>query len=107
MLMGVEAAIDKDFASAMLVKELNADQLLLLTDVDAVYQGWGSSEAKPIDEATVSELREQEFTPGSMGPKVEAACRFVEQTGGQAFIGSLEDASAIVEGRAGTRVVAC
>ncbi|MES9965398.1 MAG: carbamate kinase [Candidatus Sedimenticola sp. 20ELBAFRAG] len=104
-LIGVEAVIDKDLASALLAHELKAKQLLLLTDVDAVYQGWGSAAAKPIDEATVTELREQSFAPGSMGPKVEAACRFVEQTGGRAFIGRLEDAAAIVEGSVGTRVL--
>lgn len=104
-LIGVEAVIDKDLASALLAHELKAKQLLLLTDVDAVYQAWGSAAAKPIDEATVTELREQSFAPGSMGPKVEAACRFVEQTGGYAFIGRLEDAGAIVEGRAGTRIL--
>lgn len=104
-LIGVEAVIDKDLASALLAHELKAKQLLLLTDVDAVYQAWGSAAAKPIDEATVTELREQSFAPGSMEPKVEAACRFVEQTGGYAFIGRLEDAGAIVEGRAGTRIL--
>ena len=104
-LIGVEAVIDKDLSSALLAHELKAKQLLLLTDVDAVYQAWGSAAAKPIDEATVTELREQSFSPGSMGPKVEAACRFVEQTGGYAFIGRLEDAGAIVEGRAGTRIL--
>ncbi|MES9935713.1 MAG: carbamate kinase [Sedimenticola sp.] len=105
LMVGVEAVIDKDLASALLAIELNADQLLLLTDVDAVYLGWGSADAEPVGEATVSELRGHLFAPGSMGPKVEAACRFVERSGGRAFIGRLEDAKDIVEGSVGTRVV--
>lgn len=102
---GVEAVIDKDLSSALLARALHADRLLLLTDVDAVYSEWGSSSAIPLLEAKPSWLRKQSFEPGSMGPKVEAACRFVEQTGKGAVIGRLADAMALLEGRAGTRIV--
>jgi hypothetical protein len=103
-LRGVEAVIDKDLAAAVLAEELHADLLLLLTDVDNVEVGFGTPDARPLGAVTVAELRRHEFSPGSMGPKVEAVCRFVERTGGQAAIGSLADAAEIVAGRAGTRV---
>lgn len=100
---GVEAVIDKDLASALLASQLGAERLLLLTDVDAVYDGWDTPEARPIRRATVAEMRARTFAAGSMAPKVEAACRFAE-TGGIASIGALEDARAILEGAAGTTV---
>jgi carbamate kinase len=105
-LVGVEAVIDKDLAAALLAEELEADALLLLTDVDAVYLNWGTPDQKPIGQASPETFRGLKFDAGSMGPKVEAACKFVEATGGMAGIGSLEQALAILEGRAGTRVVA-
>jgi carbamate kinase len=77
----------------------------MLTDVEAVMRGWGTSEASPIDRTAPAELRSLEFAGGSMGPKVEAACRFVEATGGTAAIGSLEDAVRVVVGEAGTTVL--
>jgi carbamate kinase len=101
---GVEAVIDKDLAAALLARELHADALLLLTDVDAVYLDWNTPEARPLPLTTPRELRQHRFAPGSMGPKVEAACRFVEVTGGLAGIGRLEDAPALLEGRGGTQV---
>jgi carbamate kinase len=101
---GVEAVIDKDLAAALLACELGADALLLLTDVDAVYEGWGAPAARPITAASAAELRSRAFASGSMGPKVEAACRFVTATGKRAGIGRLEDALAILEGRAGTAI---
>jgi carbamate kinase len=97
---GVEAVIDKDLSSALLAQALHADRLLLLTDVDAVYSEWGSSSASPLVEVKPSWLRKQSFEPGSMGPKVETACRFVEQTGNGAVIGRLADAMALLEGSA-------
>jgi carbamate kinase len=103
-LRGVEAVIDKDLAAELLARSLDADVLLMLTDVDAVVAGWGGPDAHPIRHATPAELRRLEFAAGSMGPKVEAACRFVEATGGTAAIGSLADASAILAGEAGTTV---
>lgn len=103
-LAGVEAVIDKDLASALLARELKADALLMLTDVDAVYQGWGTSDARAIRRITPRALRGLDFAPGSMGPKVRAACEFVEQTGGMAGIGRISDALAILDGNAGTLV---
>ena len=101
-LCGVEAVIDKDLASSMLAIALGAQRLVLLTDIDAVHDGWGTAAVRPIRHVTVAALRVRVFASGPMGPKVEAACRFVEQTGGVAVIGSLDDADAVVRGDAGT-----
>jgi carbamate kinase len=103
-IRGVEAVIDKDLAAALLATELNADALLLLTDIDAVYSKWGSPKAEPLRQVTPQELRSYTFAPGSMAPKVEAACRFVDATNGFVGIGRLEDAVAILAGQAGTIV---
>jgi carbamate kinase len=105
-LHGVEAVIDKDLAAALLARGLGADALLMLTDVGAVQVGWGSDHARELADVTTDELRSMAFAAGSMGPKVEAACRFAESTGGLAAIGALADALAILEGRRGTRVTA-
>lgn len=105
-LHGVEAVIDKDLASELLARELEADLLVLATDVDAAYVGWGTPEAKAIKRASPAAIKDYDFPAGSMGPKVDAASRFVELTGGAAAIGALKDLPAIVEGRAGTTVVA-
>ena len=78
--------------------------LLLLTDVPRVVAGWGSATAVELDHATPTQLRELTFAAGSMGPKIDAACRFVERTGGLAAIGALDDAEAILAGRAGTQI---
>lgn len=99
---GVEAVIDKDLAAALLARELEAEALLLLTDVEAVYRDWGRPSAQPLRDMTPSQLQHYPFEPGSMGPKVEAACRFVEATGGYAGIGRLEAAAAILAGWEGT-----
>jgi carbamate kinase len=103
-LQGVEAVVDKDLATSVLAESLEADALLLLTDVPAVVRGFGTPEATPILRATPASLRREEFPAGSMGPKVEAVCRFVEVTGDLAAIGALPDAVAILEGKAGTIV---
>lgn len=102
--VGVEAVVDKDLTSALLATQLRADWLLLLTDVAGVYARW-PSDGEPIAVASASRLRALELDAGSMGPKAEAACRFVEQ-GGRAAIGRLEDARRVLAGSAGTRVVA-
>jgi carbamate kinase len=108
-LQGVEAVIDKDLAAALLATELSADQLLILTAVPQVVIGYGSPEARPIGQMTVSEaeayLRAGHFPSGSMGPKVEAAVAFARQTGGEAVIAALDKAQAASEGRAGTRII--
>jgi carbamate kinase len=101
-LVGVEAVIDKDLASALLARELRAEAFLMLTDVDAVYSDWATPSARAIRRASPRALRELAFAAGSMAPKVEAACEFVDQTGAVAAIGRLEDAQAILRGEAGT-----
>ena len=103
-LVGSEAVIDKDLTASLLAKELNADALLLLTDVPAVKERWGDPASRAIRLADPAAMRSYEFAPGSMGPKVEAAARFVEATGRTAAIGALEAASAILAGKAGTRI---
>jgi len=101
---GVEAVIDKDLSSSLLATDLEADMLVLATDVDAVYEHWGTPRERPIRSATPTQLSDREFPPGSMGPKVEAACRFVERTGKRAAIGALEQVPGLVAGSAGTQV---
>jgi carbamate kinase len=103
---GVEAVIDKDLATSLLAVDIAADVLVLATDVDAVYADWGTPEQRPVGQTTPTWLREREFAGGSMGPKVEAACRFVEAGGGRAAIGRLEDVAALAAGTAGTQVSA-
>ncbi len=103
-LRGVEAVVDKDLTAALLARAVDADALLLLTDVDAVIDGFGTPDARPIRHATPRQLRARSFPAGSMGPKVEAACRFVEATGGRAAIGRLDAAPALLDGTAGTIV---
>jgi carbamate kinase len=103
-LHGVEAVIDKDLSAALLARELGADALLLLTDVPYVERGHGTKLARPIREASTRELNVAEFAGGSMRPKIEAACRFVEETGRVAAIGALAEATAVLEGRSGTRI---
>jgi carbamate kinase len=104
VLRGMEAVIDKDLTSALLAVELEADELLIFTDVGAVDSGWGTGVARPIAHATPAELRAGSWASGSMGPKVEAACRFAEQTGRPARIGMLERAAEVLAGRSGTRI---
>ena len=101
---GIEAVIDKDLASALLAVGLDADVLALATDVDAVYSGWGTQDQRAVAQATPSWLRAQRFAGGSMGPKVEAVCRFVEATGKRAGIGALDDLPGLIDGTAGTQV---
>jgi carbamate kinase len=103
-LGGVEAVIDKDFASELLAREVDADLFVMATDVDGVYDGWGTADQRRLERVTPDELRRRDFAAGSMGPKGEAAVRFVEATGRRAAIGSLVDIDALIEGRAGTTV---
>ena len=102
LLRGVEAVVDKDLTAALLAQQTRADALLLLTDVAVVEDAYGTPDAKPIHHATPAELRARSFPAGSMGPKIEAACRFVERTGKMAAIGQLADAQAVLERKAGT-----
>jgi carbamate kinase len=103
-LRGLEAVVDKDLAAALLARAVDAGALLLLTDVDAVIDGFGTPGARPIRHATPRDLRARSFPAGSMGPKVEAACRFVEATGQMAAIGRLDAAAALLSRAAGTIV---
>ena len=105
-LRGVEAVVDKDLAAALLARGLGADALLLLTDVSGGTSRLGTPRARPLGEVSAAELRRLKFAEGSMGPKVEAACRFAELTGNLAAIGALADAAAILRGERGTRVAA-
>jgi carbamate kinase len=106
---GVEAVVDKDLAGALLAEELGATLFVILTDVAGVAVGYGTPDERWLGEVSVTELRGYqaagEFAAGSMAPKVEAACRFVEQTGGRATVGDLDHAVAAVRGNAGTQVV--
>jgi carbamate kinase len=106
VLRGVEAVIDKDHSAALLAEGVRADGLLLLTDAPCVFEDFGTPRERPIRLASCADLRGRAFDPGSMGPKVAAACRFADQTGGWAAIGALEEAEAIVAGQAGTLIEA-
>ncbi len=102
-LQGVEAVVDKDAASSLLARELGADALLLLTDVDRVYTDWPRARCA-VDRIAVGELERHRFAEGSMGPKVAAACAFA-RGGGTAMIGALDMATDVLQGRAGTTVL--
>jgi carbamate kinase len=104
-LLGVEAVIDKDLASELLAREAEADLFVMVTDVDGVYVDWGTTDQRKLEKVTPDDLRSLDFAAGSMGPKVEAAARFVERTGMRAAIGGLDEIVEIVEGSAGTQVV--
>ena len=101
-LVGVEAVIDKDLTAALIAEAIGADALLLLTDVAAVSTDITDPAAPNIRGTTVPEMRRMTFAAGSMGPKVDAACRFVEHTGHMAAIGALGDAVEILAGTSGT-----
>ncbi|MFI3273108.1 carbamate kinase [Vibrio sp.] len=103
-LVGVEAVIDKDMSAAFLAKQLDADALLILTDADAVYLDWGKPTQHALRSTTPSELAMFEFDAGSMGPKIEASCEFIEQGGKVVGIGALEDGLQILQGQAGTNI---
>lgn len=104
-LRGVEAVVDKDLTASLLATELGADGLLLLTDVDAVYEHYGTPRARPTRRLPVGGVRPDAFAAGSMGPKIEAARRFVSETGKAAAIGNLFQAADVLAGRAGTAIV--
>lgn len=105
-LQGVEAVIDKDFAGSILATELSADLLLIATDVDGVYENWGTSQQRRIGRITPQKLLQMGFAAGSMGPKIEAACQFVLKMGCPAAIGPLDRIEEVAEGKTGTWIVA-
>jgi carbamate kinase len=102
---GIEAVIDKDLSSSLLAVDLAVDTLVLATDVHAVYGDYGTPAQRPIVRATPGGLRAHEFAAGSMGPKVEAVCRFVERTGARAVIGRLDEIDDLLSGGSGTQVL--
>jgi carbamate kinase len=103
-LHGIEAVIDKDLCSALLAQELEADLLVIATDVDAAYIDWGKPTQKAIAQAHPDEIDKLGFAAGSMGPKVQAACEFARLTGKTAAIGALKDIEAIAKGDGGTLI---
>jgi carbamate kinase len=103
-LAGVECVIDKDLASELLARELDADLFVMLTDAEAVYMDWGKPTQRAIRRASPVALAAQSFAAGSMGPKVSAACRFAQATGKRAAIGALADLGKIIDGQAGTTI---
>jgi carbamate kinase len=103
-LQGVDGVVDKDLTASLLARRLGADALLLLTDVSAVQDGYGTAQARPIRRATPAQLRARSFPAGSMGPKIEAVCRFVAASGKVAAIGRLADAGLLLQGKAGTTI---
>lgn len=105
-LIGVEAVVDKDFASSLLARQLGADMLLLLTDVDGVYTKFGTPAARRLETVSCNDISASDFAAGSMGPKVGAAIEFAEATGKPAGIGNLENALAIVRKASGTLIIA-
>ena len=105
-LQGVEAVIDKDLCSALIATELQADCLIIATDVDAVYLNWGLPTQRAVRKTTPEALAAHAFAAGSMAPKVEAACGFVRATGGRAAIGALGDIEALLAGVGGTQITA-
>ncbi|WP_421693659.1 carbamate kinase [Aestuariivirga sp.] len=105
-LIGVEAVVDKDAASALLASLIGAEALLLLTDVDGVFDGWSTPQQVLIRHLSVAEARSRTDPAGSMGPKVEAAARFVSNGGKIAGIGKLDEALAMLTGNAGTIISA-
>ncbi len=105
-LVGIDAVIDKDFASGLLARDLGADLLVMATDADAVYVDWGTPDQRAIEHAhpdALFEIRDQ-FPAGSMQPKVVAACEFAASTGSRAAIGALAQVTGLVSGTAGTSV---
>jgi carbamate kinase len=107
---GIDAVVDKDLAAAVLARDLGAELLLILTDVDAVYAEWGTPRQRPLRQLSVDEAvamdTQKAFGEGSMAPKIRAAVDFVRRTGGRAIITSLELGQKAVRGEAGTSITA-
>jgi len=102
ILVGVDAVIDKDQASSLLARELTSDMFVIATDVEGVFENYGTANAALIRRTSPRELEKFDFSSGSMAPKVDAACRFVRESGNKAVIGSLEKIRDIIDGKSGT-----
>ena len=105
-LQGIEAVIDKDLTAARLALDLQADKFIILTDVEGVYRDWGTKTSALISQTYSHELKQENFESGSMAPKIQAACQFVENSGCIAAIGHLEKLTAIMNGQSGTIIAA-
>lgn len=103
-LIGAEAVIDKDLASSLLAISVDADLFVIATDVEGVYTDWGKPSQSLIRQIDATALRKLTFTRGSMAPKVEATCRFVEKTGKAAIIGALDQIEKIIDSEKGTQI---
>jgi len=103
-LYGVEAVIDKDLASGLLARDLEADMFVMLTDVAGVYVDFGTEIQKLIKAAHPDALEAMDFAAGSMGPKIKGACEFVRETGNKSAIGRLSDLVKIMDGEEGTLI---
>ena len=103
-LHGVDAVIDKDLCSGLLARGIEADCLVIVTDVKAVFLDWGTPAQRAVGKVTPEALASHAFAAGSMGPKVAAACEFVRATGKRAVVGSLDEIEAMLAGTAGTQV---
>ena len=103
-LHGVDAVIDKDLCSGLLARGIEADCLVIVTDVKAVFLDWGTPAQRAVGKVTPEALASHAFAAGSMGPKVAAACEFVRATGKRTVIGSLDEIEAMLAGTAGTQV---
>lgn len=101
---GIEAVIDKDRASALAAMQLGIDLFIILTDVESVFVDWGTEHEKGIKAISPHDLSAMDFAKGSMGPKVQAACEFVEKTGKKAIIGNLMQGEAMIHGKSGTLI---
>ena len=104
-LVGVEAVVDKDLASALLAQLIDAEEFVIATDADAVYVDWGTAEQRALARVSPDQLATMTFADGSMGPKVAAACDFVTTTKRSARIGDLAELPSVLAGGAGTHVV--
>ena len=108
-LEGVDAVVDKDRVAAILARQLEAEALVILTNVDAIYEGWGTAAARPLRRVTVREAEQMmaagAFDAGGMKPKVEAAAGFAQESGGRAVIAHLGAGPAALRGQAGTTIV--
>ncbi|CAN5538595.1 carbamate kinase [soil metagenome] len=103
-LVGVEAVVDKDHTSSVLALDLGAERLIIVTDVAAIFEGWGTDTPRALATVHPDALEAMDFPDGSMGPKVAAACRFARRRDGVAVIGALDDLPALLTGDAGTVV---